>query len=236
MSNYLKVLSSFFIDTSLRAQGPDLSHWDISFDPTLAKQRIDFAIMKLTEGAMFVDPSIGEIWQGVKQVFIRGAYHYQRSSMSWKLQADLFLSYARRYDFHIYALDLESKNNIYDDTFFSDTRRIIDYWRPQALGKKIILYTNWSTYDRLYAAIVRLYSDGAQWMDALDLWYAWPSSLLKEPVLPLKCKAWRFWQWSWTGTKEDWGTGSFADLNFFNGTQADLARWAGITSQPPESR
>jgi GH25 family lysozyme M1 (1,4-beta-N-acetylmuramidase) len=234
MNNVLKAVTSIVAAAPERAQGPDLSHWDESFDPTKASERIDFAFMKLTEGTMLVDVAIEEIWKGVKQVSVRGGYHYQRSSMSWALQANHFLKIAAKYDLHIYALDLESINNVYSDTMFADSRRIIDYWRKAALGKKVVLYTNWSTYQLFYAAILRLYpSDGKQWLEELDLWYAWPSKLFKEPILPSQRKTWTFWQKAWDGKESEWGTGAAADVNVFNGTQADLWSWAGLTDQPP---
>ena len=106
MSNFWKVLSSVFTATPERAQGPDLSHWDGSFDPKKAAQRIDFAFMKLTEGTLFVDDKIDEMWEGVKQIAVRGGYHYQRSNFSWEAQAKHFLRIAKTLDLHVYILDL----------------------------------------------------------------------------------------------------------------------------------
>jgi GH25 family lysozyme M1 (1,4-beta-N-acetylmuramidase) len=233
MSNLLQVIKSFVVSPAERAQGPDLSHWDVYFRPETATQRIDFVIMKLTEGTMFVDAKIQEIWSGVKQVPIRGGYHYQRSGMSWALQAEHFLNIASKYDFHFHALDIENIGNVYNDAFFADTRRIITFWRAQAPKQTSLIYTNWDTYKQLYAAIVRLYpQDGAAWLASVPFWYAWPSSFLNEPILPIQRNAWDLWQWSWVGKKEEWGTGAAADVNVFNGTPAQMAAWLGMTPQP----
>lgn len=233
MSNILQVLKSLVVSPADRAQGVDLSHWDQWFKPETATKRIDFAFMKCTEGTRFVDYMADEIWSGVKQIPVRGGYHYQRSGMSWVAQADHYLTIASKYDFHVHALDAEEYGNVYNDTFFADTRRIIDRWRLKVPTKKVIYYSNWNTYKQLYAAIVRLYPDGKQWMDDLDFWYAWPSSILTEPVLPLTRNTWQFWQKSWIGKPEEWGAGSFVDLNEFNGTPKDLWVWAGLSEQPP---
>jgi|GEM_PF-1308498 len=216
-----------------RAQGPDLSRWDGGFDPTKATQRIDFAFMKLTEGITYVDSKVDEIWPGVKQVAVRGAYHYQRSGFSWLQQAKHFLNEAGKRDFHIFALDLEETNNIYDETFFSDTRRIIDYWRTQAPTKKVVLYINDSTYKQLYYSLKRIYPDGAAWLDKVDIWFAWPTKLFSSPIVPLmRTTGWTFWQWAWDGKGSEWGTLAATDINVFNGTREQLWAWAGITNQP----
>lgn len=232
MNNVLKAVASIFVDNPLRAQGPDLAHWEKWFDPTKASERIDFVIQKITEGTTWVDPLINDIWRGVRQVGVRGAYHYQRSGLSWEAQARHFLFVAGKFDYHFHALDMEEINNTINDAYFSDARRIIDHWRNAVPSKKAILYTNWSLYIKFYAAIVRLYPDGREWLDGLDFWYAWPSRFLNEPILPSVRKTWTFWQKSWVGSAAEWGTGSNTDVNYFNGTQADLAKWASVTFEP----
>lgn len=232
MNQALRFAQALLPNTMDRAEGPDLSHWDGGFDPTQASEQIDFAFMKLTEGDNYTDPAVDLLWAGVKQVTVRGGYHYQRSGQSWRLQADLFLKVAAKCDFHIFALDVENLNNIYSDSFFSDTRRIIDYWRSKAPGKKVALYTNFDTYKQLYAAILRLFPDGAEWLAGVAFWYAWPSSILTNPMLPAMRSTWDFWQKSWTGTSAQWGTQAAADVNVFNGTRAQLLQWIGIADQP----
>jgi GH25 family lysozyme M1 (1,4-beta-N-acetylmuramidase) len=240
MSNLLRVLVSPLIDTSTRDEGVDLSHWDKSFDPGLAKKKVGFAFMKLTEpylGPYWTDPSVNEMWAGVKWVDVRGGFHYLRSGVSWRSQADKYLEVARRFDLQINALDVEPENNILNDTFFSDVRRVLDYWREKDPTKKNILYTNWDLYKQLYYAFKRLFpADGVQWLEEqVPLWYAWPSKLLSEPVLPLvRSNPWTFWQKAWDGLPSDWGTGSAVDVNEFRGTHQELLAWIGVTPQPDD--
>jgi len=235
MNNLLQAtITTLTTDTSTRDQGVDISHHDPVLDPAKAVKRIGFVFMKLTEGTGFVDPELETMWKGVKQVDVRGGYHYQRSGFSWKLQADHFLKVASWFDLHVYVLDLEPENNKLDDTFFIDTRRIINYWREHApVGKKIILYTNWDCYKQLYYALKRYYPDAEQWLADLELWYSWPSKLFTEPVLPPMRKTWTFWQKAWDGKPEEWGTTSFVDVNEFHGTHEELLAWAGITVTIP---
>lgn len=213
-----------------RAQGIDVSRYNKWFDPALATQPIHFVVQKVTEGTTYTDLLINEIWQGVQGIPVRGAYHYQRSSMSWALQADHFLNTAARYDYHFHALDLEEVNNVYSDAFFADSRRMLDYWQSQT-GKPGILYTNGATYKLFAAAIKRLYPDGQTWLDALQFWYAWPSLLVPAPILPTGRSTWTFWQYRWDGPLAEWGNGIPCDVNLFNGTVEQLHAWAGVV--PP---
>lgn len=213
-----------------QAEGPDISHHDRGFDPAKATRRMNFAIMKLTEGTTWVDPMVEQNWQGVRQVRVRGGYHYQRSGMSWALQVQNFLTVAEKYDFHFLALDVEGTFNTYSDSFFADTRRIVDELRKQT-DKRILIYTNISTYNLLRDSLRRQYPDGEAWLNGVELWIAYPSSVRVSPPLPTGRTTWTIWQYSWTesgfGTVRDSG-----DANVFNGTTEQLEAWAGVTTSP----
>lgn len=218
------------------AIGCDLSRYNKGFNPELATGPIDFAIQKATEGHTYIDLEYENIWQGVKQIPVRGAYHYQRSGFSWEAQAEHFLDAAGRHDYHIHALDLEEVNNDYSDTFFADAKRIIDYWRNYSL-KKAVLYTNGSTYIQMYYALVRLYgsSRALEWLDSVPLWIASPSAA-GFPIMPKYRKTWEIHQYTWGGSNTRWGTlGGSVDENVFNGDVAALHSWLGLTSTPPQT-
>ena len=233
---FQKVIKSIFAVFVPRAQGVDVSHWDGEFDPERAAQPIHFAVMKLTEGTTFVDSMADSIWQGVKKVSVRGGYHYQRSGMSWLTQANHYLNVADRFDFHFHVLDLESIGNTYSNSFFADTRRILDYWKTTT-SKKVVLYTNISTYEVFAASILNQYSDGQQWLDDLTLWIAWPSLIALNPLMPKGRTEWTFWQYRWDGPPADWGTDAFCDVNVFNGSVEQLQAWADVITsdeEPPD--
>jgi len=250
-----------------RAHGPDWSHYDIESADfqkvnklVNAYKRGDFGIMKLTEGASDVDATASEQWALVNQVEMRAAYHYHRSGQPWQAQADHFLTVIeqRNYDFHIYALDLEGKKNTFDDTFFGDARRIIDYWCQKAPDKKVMLYCNVSTYDdHVYPVIKKLYpADGAQWLDSIPLWLAWydPDDTYPsgegEPRTPKQRSKWDIWQYNQVGarSKDDYQKRvqkfnrpdlsdslefyGARDLNVFNGSKEAMKAWLGISTGP----
>lgn len=215
------------------AIGCDVSRYNVSFNPDLTVSPVDFAIQKATEGIAYVDLKFDEIWNGVAKVGIRGAYHYQRSGFSWLSQADHFLETTARRDYHIFALDVEEVNNTYSDTFFSDTKRIVDYWRSHS-NKKIILYTNGSTYDQMYYAMIRQfgYSRAVEWMNTVPLWLASPAAA-GGPFMPKTRTTWDIHQYSWSGLPSRWGTGGTrVDENVYNGDLQAMRAWLGLNTDP----
>jgi GH25 family lysozyme M1 (1,4-beta-N-acetylmuramidase) len=243
-----------------RAQGPDVSHWNvprtpgkpiIAFDPDRATERIDFAFQKITEGETWVDPVVNENYLGIQKVPARFAYHYQRAGMSWTRQMNNFQTIGGRYDFHGYVLDVEKTNNwsgaapITGDTFFMDTRRMLEHLMKYEGDKATILYINEDIYKNfLRPAFIRIYRDEGRlfleenprlWIWYAQYWYAW--SVNKEPSLPPGMKPWDFWQITEKGKGTDWGVMSGdVDVNVYNGTPAQLYARLKIgapTEEPP---
>lgn len=209
----------------MNAVGCDLSRYNVSFNPYIATGRIDFAIQKATQGYSYIDLEYEGIWQGVSKIPIRGAYHYLMSGLSWAAQADHFLRTASRHDYHIYALDVEEIGNEYTNEFFSDAKRIVDYWRKNS-NKKVIIYTNSSTYNSMYYALLRIYGQSiTQWLNGVPLWLASPA-LPGKPYLPRTRSTWDIHQYSWSGQPSRWGTGGTrVDENVFNGTVEMMNEW-----------
>jgi GH25 family lysozyme M1 (1,4-beta-N-acetylmuramidase) len=208
------------------AIGCDVANWQVRFDPSQATGLVDFAFQKVTDG-INTHSALQSMWLGVKQVWVRGAYHYMRSGVNWQAQADKFLAVAEAKDFHIYALDLEGANNIVTDSFLFDTQRIINYWKSKTT-KRVILYTNIEFYKKLQALGLN------DWLSTIDLWIANPNLNPGFPPLPPYRTTWTFHQYSWWGKPERWGTGSpNTDEDVFNGTVNELRQWAGATTPPP---
>lgn len=228
------------------AHGIDLSWWEGSFHPERATKKISFAFTKFTEGTTHIDPKVDVIWQGISQLLGRGGFHYQRSGYSWRAQADHFLSVANRFaDCQFFILDVERNkflvdgvyvfDNKYDDAFFADMRRILDYWHEVQPKKLRVLYTNVDTYQNyIYPAMQRLYGDeGIRWLNSILLWIAQPGTEPGKPNMPKQRSQWDFHQYSFVGKKEDYGTEGAVDENVFNGTVADLQKLIGGEIQTP---
>jgi len=209
-----------------RAHGVDLSRWDVSFDPAKATGKIDFAIMKASEGN-FRDSKFMEIWAGVKKLPIRGAYHYLRSGLGWQVQADFFLSVVKGLDFHLYAMDFEGTGNTMGAAFADTAHRWMDYVARKT-GRMVILYSNPSHYD----ADLHPYGD---WMKDYPLWiahYFYNPSPDKNPSLPRFRKPgdWSIYQYAsernFPGHAREYGTPvTSIDLNVFNGTVDEMRHW-----------
>jgi len=230
-----------------RAQGIDGSHWWGVFRPEQAKKPVDFIVVKATQGNNMLDSAFKENYKASEQISVRGAYHYQKSGVSWVAQAEFFLRTVTLCDLHIYALDVEKAYNegaftdrAAGDTFFGDMRRILDYWRQHAPAKVlVVLYTNTDIYQNyIHPAIKRLYgAEGVMWLEELPLWLANYNGQGVDggPTMPKnRTASWLFWQHSSNGKKEDYGTNGDADLNVYNGTVEEMrARILGLVTPGP---
>lgn len=242
-SVYSVLPASLIASEKGRAIGPDLSHWKDYYDPEGAPNQADFAITKATEGTTYVDPALDPIWNGVKKLPIRGLFHYQRSGMSWKAQADHFLHYAARYDAHILALDVEKINNTTDARFFQDSFRMIKYLQEQAAPIKtikVMLYTNKDIFQNyLFPVWKRDFGrEGEELALTVPFWYAQYWTLWspdKEPSMPTQRSTWDIWQITARADPAEWGAGSLSlDLNVYNGSAVTMRAWLGIDEAQPE--
>lgn len=244
MTSIRQFLGNIGLPDLNRAQGVDVyGKYQGYFRPETATQRIDFAIQKLTEGVTIVDAKRDEIWAGVKQIGMRGAYHYQRSGVSWYAQANYFLDFAAKYDHHFIALDVEKINNTLDNTFISDMYRIFNHWKDQVRGsKKIVLYSNYDVFNNFILPKIRqLFGDaGVKWLvEEVDVWYAqyyFLPSVNKQPSLPPWMKTWKLWQITASAFKgSEFGVQSQeVDVDVFNGTADQMRAWLGLAPGVPE--
>jgi hypothetical protein len=205
------------------AIGLDVANWQIYFNPDNASGVVDFAFQKVTDG-IYAHSALETMWAGVKKIWVRGAYHYQRNG-NWQAQADKFLAVAGAKDFHIYALDVEGANNVVDNTFLFDTQRIINYWISKT-NKRVVIYTNIDYYKQMRALGL------GNWLDTIPLWIASPNLNPGAPSLPPYRTTWTFHQYSWWGEPARWGTGGKTDEDVYNGTVEQLRQWAGANIPP----
>lgn len=230
-----------------RAHGIDISRWQETyiFDKTWGQ--VDFAIQKMTEG-LWKDDKYQNLWDmGTAKVGIRGMYHYQRSGVSWKAQADNILEMVNKITprIHIIALDVEKINNVLNNTYFSDSKRILEYLSVNS-DRKIILYINPDVFNIAHPLMLRNYGEeGIDWLYDYPMWlaqYYWTGrGPDRQPLTPKLRVDWDLWQYTDSGdikkiidgtTHRHYGS---PDLNVFNGTVEQMMEWAGISDvvQPP---
>jgi len=228
---------------SPRAYGIDISHWEESFDPDQADPGlIDFAIFKATEGVSWVDQSFFDFYDAaLGKVPVLGAYHYLRSGVSGRSQADHFLATTDDLDLDILVCDFESANNTMNDAFVEKAQEFgtfVKEWHP---GARLLFYTNPSTYDSVvWPACMRLYGvdvfTQAPWDGFWVAQYYYSPSPDKLPSMPTNRKDWVLWQYSEAGSPAMHGTGGWCDQNVYNGNLNEFQAWigGGDPPQPPD--
>ncbi len=219
-----------------RAHGIDISKWNSTFEPSANPPLpIDFVIQRLSYAGR-EDERVAEINTGVQQVGIRGAYHYFSSGVTWRQQADLFINLADTYGpFHFLTLDFEKAYNKQSAGFALDAKQWIDYV-AQETGKKVLLYTNPSTYREWLMPYTN-------WMTKYPLWiaqyYYFPSHTKNPNMTGMDRTDWNIYQYTSRGSGSAYGVGSASvDLNVYNDTVEEMKIWLGLedgggTSPPP---
>ena len=224
--------SLFPQSTSLtaRAHGIDLSKYDLYFLPETAAGQLDFVVQRASYG-LTQDERFNELLIGVKQVGIRGAYHYLSSGLGWQAQADKYLSIVSPHDYHFHVCDFEGAYNTLSTAFAKRAWDWIAYVR-QKTGKPVLLYTGKYIYQDYITPSGTQY--GIDW-NTVPLWIAqYPFAPVPDgtPSLPAGRNNWTLWQYTDKGNSELYGTGAACDLDVYHGTPAELKQWLAI---PPSA-
>jgi lysozyme len=200
-------------------QGVDVSHYQhaIAWDTVLARQPLEFAFVKATEGGDYIDSLFCKNWESLERLGIRrGAYHFFRAYGCGYDQALHFLQTVDMRPGDLApVLDVESSEGMPKEVLLEE----VGIWLhtvEQSLGIKPILYTNQHFYEK--------YLSGN--FEQNPLWIARYSS--ERPYLSTG-KRWDFWQYSNEGCVE--GISQKVDLNIFPGTPSMLDR---LCWYPPE--
>ncbi|GEM_PF-70261 len=193
-------------------RGVDVSHHQklIDWDSVAAKEPLDFAFVKATEGGDFVDSLFCHNWDELKRLGIRrGAYHFFRAYGCGDEQAAHFLSQVEMMPGDIApVLDIEVLDGIAPEIMLQEAKIWLELVEHQ-LGVKPIIYSNQHFYERYLTGHV----------DHYPLWIARYSE--EKPFLTTG-KSWEFWQFSNEGCVE--GICKKVDLNVFSGTPEMLDR------------
>jgi len=178
--------------------GIDVSHYDGSIDWTqVAASGIRFAYIKCTEGAAFLDPEFLENWNGaMASNVLVGAYHFLTDADP-VLQASLFRRHCPVYSLPP-ALDIEIS---------SITPELVNRFLAALPGEmriRVMPYLDAFYVDQFPELTQRLWI--AEYKVPVPFTSRWPT--------------WTFWQYSDQGRVH--GIAGAVDLDWFNGTQAEL--------------
>ena len=217
--------------------GIDVSFWNAGIDwPKVRATGQRYVFTKATEGDFYADPTFDDNWRGAKAAgLLRGAYHFFRSNVDGKKQADKFIDYVKSMndDGELPAvLDLETHDGQAKAKIISRAKTWLDLVE-EAFGKKPIIYSGqFFLQDHFSEA-----GGGPPlWAKDYPLWLAqYPNQYVPgmQPVLPRGWFQWTFWQYSDKGQVN--GINARVDLNVFNGTLEELYRFAGaqiVTEEP----
>lgn len=202
---------------SSRAEGIDVSDNNGNFDWPSWNGRIQFAMMKATEGLTYADPQFHRNWGMSKEIGVhRFAFHFGHPDEDPSLQAQWFVENVKKNGWEPgdgFVLDLEEDPYAGERSDWGRTAQEIAFW----------VWTFCTEVDRLAAqphhtmVYVNPYVASLGWCamsGGHELWVA--DYGVAEPVMPVgPWKEWTFWQRVGTGL----------DLDVFNGTPEDLQKF-----------
>lgn len=225
--------------------GVDVSKYNLGWNPDKAIKPIYFVIQRAGYGSQYggakADEQFDAINTQVQKIPIRGAYWYYSSWNPWKIQADKFLSIVNNKRFHFLCLDYEKSFNTLNARTIAEASEFVKYVKAQT-GKSCLFYFNPDTYK----TSIKPYGY-TNWLNKQDLWVAqYPYSLGQTPLstkpsIPTEITSWKFWQYgggniaftAGYSAGADYGGGlKGIDLNYFNGTEEELERFAGTETEP----
>lgn len=221
-------LSALAASALAYADGVDVSHWQGTINWTkVDNDGVQFAFMKATDGTSYTDPQFARNWSQAKSHGIfRGAYHFAEPGSSATTQA-------RHYVATVGSL-----------THAGDLPPVLDLETTGGLGSSALRswVSTWlSTVERLTGRNPMIYVSPYFWIDHLGnstafhhypLWVAHYG--VSSPKVPGGWPTWSFWQRTSSGHVD--GISGHVDMNKFNGSSAQLAKFAntgGGSSKPP---
>ncbi len=207
----------------MELQGVDVSHHqkEIEWDTVAARQTLDFAYVKATEGHDFRDSLFCHNWENLRRLGIRrGAYHFFRAYGCGDEQAKNFLQFVEMEPGDLApVLDIERTDGIAPEIMIEEAHIWLGIVESN-LGIRPIIYTNQFFYETYLAGHFENY----------PLWIARYSD---DCPLLTTGKRWDFWQYSSQGCLD--GISKKVDLNIFPGSleMLDCLCWfpASVTAE-----
>jgi lysozyme len=185
----------------------------------IRNQKVNFVYIKATEGEDYLDPNyVTNITAAHKSNLKVGEYHFFRFNKPGKTQAINFLFHTRNFTGKLTpVLDVEEWGNMPVIKSETEIRKEIDDFLTtveNALGCKMIIYTNVNSYNRF---IKGHFIDNPIWICSFN----------KYRILPDNRK-WLFWQHAHNGKIA--GIKGFVDLSTFNGDALKWEKYIDVTS------
>lgn len=193
--------------------GVDVSSYQGEVDWTaLARQGVDFAFIKATEGSSLVDRRFAQNWANARAAGVTvGAYHFFSYDSPGETQADNFIAQVPAVEGALPpVVDIEFYGDkLQNPPTREEVKAILEplLARLEAhYGQKPILYVTYRSYNWFIKGDY----------DAYPLW-------VTRPLLVPISKGWTFWQYSHSAQLEGYtGDEERIDLNVFRGSLAEL--------------
>ena len=228
-------------------------------DNALTPQRIDWSkpapmgVDFVINRAVYVtakDDDFDFNWNGQRGKYLRSAYAFLgywpgAAAVTAQAQALVNLLKPDPGEFPVWWLDMEKASSAYPE--LPDRAQLLPMLESyiktaeDGLGLGAGLYTN-------FAGLLKLQPVPA-WLYEKPLWLAWPLSpttgetteafIARTRIVPPLKNLWggktfTLWQYSWKGPGLAMGMESHGlDMDYFNGTEAELRQWCGVTPLPP---
>ncbi len=215
--------------------GIDVSYWDSGIDwPKVRATGQRFVFIKASEGETYTDPTFAGNWSGAKAAgLLRGAYCFFHPNLDPVKQATRFVNAVKATKDNGElppVLDLEVPDGVGKDKIILRAKTWLDQVE-QSLGKKAIIY---SGYYFLKDNFSQLGGGPPAWAKDYPLWLAqYPNHYTPGmlPSLPPGWFNWVIWQYSEKGSVN--GINASVDMDLFNGSLADLYKFAGVQFPDP---
>ena len=196
-------------------RGIDISHHQKKINwEELRKAKINFVIIKATEGVDYQDPNFKENWnESLKEGYETGAYHFYRLCKSGNEQAENFINTVPKSETALPPfIDLEYGGNCKTDKSRDEVKKEIYIFLETVkdhYGKSPVLYATDSFYKDYIENDYQEY----------DIWIR---NIISKPKLENNRK-WTFWQYANRGRLK--GIEGFVDLNVFHGSEEEYRKF-----------
>lgn len=206
-------------ETDYPIRGVDVSYYQGEIDwDILAKEGIDFAFIKATEGSSHIDTKFKENWERVGKTGLkRGAYHFFSFESEGVLQAEHFISVVPKENGMLSpVVDIEFYGNRFrNKPDVEETRKqlqsLLDALEAY-YGVKPLIYATESSYS----AYIR---------GAFDGYPLWIRNMYFSPNIGMPGK-WTFWQYDSEAKLQGYsGEDEHIDLNVFYGSEKEWIKF-----------